>query len=1573
MFPPSNSSRRGFVNLSKKSRSDNRKRRHRNRLDFERSILLEPLEERVVLTGTWTSVATQMPGEFGVGTMLLLPDGSVMAIEASDTSKNWHKLTPDSTGSYANGTWTTLAPMHQTRLYFGSAVLPDGRVFVVGGEYSDAGEETNTGEIYNPVNDTWTVIANAPPSEMGDASTEVLSDGNVVVSHLFSSNTYIYNVSANTWSTGPAQLHGDTGAEESWVKLSDGSILTYAIGGWQPQQGQRLVLDPNNNHANDRWYDAGTVPVRLDSSGGSIYGAEIGPALRLSDGRVLYAGASGHTALYTPPTTLTGTGSWVAGPDMINSSNARVGAFDAPGAVEANGKVLIATGPIDGINYPGPTTVQEYDPVANTMTIVPKKGGPVLFGPPYTWRMLDLPNGQVLVSDSLTRLHLYTPDSAQLSAFAPNITDIKDTNGTTFTLTGTQLNGFSEGAAYGDDAQMSTNYPIVSLFDTAGHRYYARTSNWSNVGVGTGATSESVNFTLPSGLAAGTYGLQVSASGVISNPVVLVVGTSGDDTLTMNTAGGGVSSFTLNGKPLANWVGGQAGIYLAMEGGNNTVNILNTYADTPVVVAGGGADTINLGGGNSQGLLGQIRIDNVANFDTINIVNSADTVTRLVTLNTYNAYDGQWGSIVGLTPGGVSYRYSATHTLNITNGSGNDITNVLATDPIATTSIDGTSGNDNVNIGANSGRLSGILGPVTVGQSLGGGATTLTINDLFDSAARTFTVNNSSVTTSGVGAINYKPGQVGALNLQAGNGGNTFVVLSTGARTAVSISAGGGTNTINVQGTSAALTINNQGGLNYRDNVLIGGSNASTAGSLAGIAGPITVGNASGTSSLTVDDRNDTTARTYAVSNTSISGAGLPTINYASLSALTLNCGFAGNTVNVRGTAPGIVTVLNSGGLADQVNVQATNGGLTINGIAGADTVAIGGLAPASGGTLSGIAGPITLANLSGSTALIVDDSGDTTARTSVVTKNSITGLAPFPITYSNLSSLTVRTPAAGGSSTNVQSTSVPTTIIGNSPVGGPDDTALVGLGGSVSGIAAALNFSSTTGFTSITVDDSADTAAETVIVTDHSISGIAPGLISYVQNRSRAVTINSGKGGNTFNVTSTGSRPTLTINTGTGSVQVNIGDATNTLNSILGNVSVVKGTGSATLKINDQGSSANHAYTLGANSFGRSDTGTISFPGVNSILVNGGLGNDTYLLAATPTVNISLNDYGGVDTLAGPNVANLWTIATIFGKNIVVIGGLFAINIDSLLGGAAADTFKFAQGGNFSGSINGGGGTNTVDESAYTTATTVNLATSSVSGVAGGFNSIQTFIGGVSSANLVTGPAAAATYNLTALNAFNVNGVTFTGIPNITGGAAENSFVLGNGAGLSGSLNGGGGTNWLDYSAYSTDISVNLANGTATGFGGNINNIYNVRGSALGTDNLTGNSKGNILIGGGGTNTITGGTGVSLLIGGKGGATINGGSGGDLIIGGYTTLDKNNAALDAILAEWQSADTYANRINFIKNGGGLNGGYTLNSGTTVVDNLATNVLTGAAGGKNWYFKGAKTKISNLQPGEQVN
>ena len=226
---------------------------------------LENLEGRLLLTGSFVKLNNPIPNGDTAGTMLQLTDGTIM-VEGGGQSNNWYKLTPDATGSYVNGTWTTLASMHASRLYMASDILPDGRVFVAGGEYSSDGSETNTGEIYDPATNTWSAIANFPESEMGDQISELLPDGTILTGS-FSSNTYVYNPATNAWSNGATLINGDSSGEEGWVKLADGSTLTYQIEGSQPQTGARLILGPTR--AQDQWVSAGSVPVQLDSNGGN--------------------------------------------------------------------------------------------------------------------------------------------------------------------------------------------------------------------------------------------------------------------------------------------------------------------------------------------------------------------------------------------------------------------------------------------------------------------------------------------------------------------------------------------------------------------------------------------------------------------------------------------------------------------------------------------------------------------------------------------------------------------------------------------------------------------------------------------------------------------------------------------------------------------------------------------------------------------------------------------------------------------------------------------------------------------------------------------------------------------------------------------------------------------------------------------------------------------------------------------------------------------------------------------------------------------------------------------------------
>jgi hypothetical protein len=449
--------------------------------------------------GVWTPLAHTAPGP--VGLMMLLPDGTVMA-QNSGTSVAWYRLTPNTNGSYVNGTWTTLASMHDNRLYGSSDVLKDGRVFVAGGEY---GRGKKTAEVYDPLCNAWTMTPVANQS-FSDSISKVIANGNVLITPVGpspSGYTIIFDIISNKWVSGPKLFRGSYQDEASWVKLPDQSILTVDPFG---THSERYIPSSNT------WVDDGVVPVSLYDP----YGGEMGAGFLLPDGRAFYLGGTGHTAYYRPSGT-TSPGTWTAGPDIPNAS----GTPDAAAAMMVNGKILCAVSPLptSANHFPSPTSFYEFDYAANAFTLVSAPTGATENNPSYYTTMLDLPDGTVLFAHFNSQLYTYSPDGSPIAAGKPTISSITQNSNSTFHLTGTGLNGISEGAAYGDDLQMDSNYPLVRLTDGAGNVRYARTFNWSSTGVMTGSTNVSTDFVLPNGLAAGTYSLVVVANGNASDAV----------------------------------------------------------------------------------------------------------------------------------------------------------------------------------------------------------------------------------------------------------------------------------------------------------------------------------------------------------------------------------------------------------------------------------------------------------------------------------------------------------------------------------------------------------------------------------------------------------------------------------------------------------------------------------------------------------------------------------------------------------------------------------------------------------------------------------------------------------------------------------------------------------------------------------------------------------------------------------------------------------------------------------------------------------------------------------------------
>jgi fibronectin type 3 domain-containing protein len=451
-------------------------------------LLLPMLLGQAYAGGTWAPLAHAPPA--GLNNCLLMSDGTLMC---GDGGSGWYRLTPDIHGSYVNGTWSALAATHYTRLFYSSDVLTSGFLYVAGGEY---GTGKDHAELYNSLLNTWSDIPQpASDPTYSDAVSKILPNGNVLQGTT-GGGTWIYNPTANTITAGPTARNQN---EACWVKLTNDCVLTVDAFG---TQSEHYVPSAN------AWVNDGTVPVELYGWGG-----EMGAGFLLPNGNVFYIGGTTHTAIYTPGATVSTAGTWVAGPEMIFGTNG-LGAVDAPSAMMANGKILCVLGPTNG--FSGPSSFYEYDYTTNGFTQVNGPTGLTLGNAPFVMTMLCLPDGNILMvsGQGSTQLYVYTPDGTPLAAGQPAINSITENTDGSYHLTGTGLNGITGGAAYGDDWQMDSNYPLVRLTNTvSGNVYYARTFGWNSTSVMTGSRIVTTEFSLPLNLPEGSYSLVVVANG----------------------------------------------------------------------------------------------------------------------------------------------------------------------------------------------------------------------------------------------------------------------------------------------------------------------------------------------------------------------------------------------------------------------------------------------------------------------------------------------------------------------------------------------------------------------------------------------------------------------------------------------------------------------------------------------------------------------------------------------------------------------------------------------------------------------------------------------------------------------------------------------------------------------------------------------------------------------------------------------------------------------------------------------------------------------------------------------------
>ena len=328
------------------------------------------------------------------------------------------------------------------------------------------------------------------------------------------------------------------------------------------------------------------------------------------------------------------------------------------------------------------------------------------------------------------------------------------------------------------------------------------------------------------------------------------------------------------------------------------------------------------------------------------------------------------------------------------------------------------------------------------------------------------------------------------------------------------------------------------------------------------------------------------------------------------------------------------------------------------------------------------------------------------------------------------------------------------------------------------------------------------------------------------------------------------------------------------------------------------------------------------------------------------------------VSTIIASATANVWSMA---GKNQGKINNLFAFEgIENIVGGAHEDRFFFDSTDTLTGTVDGAGGSDTLDYSSYvaTTPVTVDRQAQTANGL-GRFQNMEFIRGGQSQLDTIIGRNVNAAWTIDGINAGKVldagssTELKFDRFENITGGNLNDQFEVLVGGKLNGKLLGTSTPGQSDsdtvrFTAYTTTLQVNVAQrnqGVVSSAGITLVDFSSIEGVTTGSGNdtfvmaplssLTGTTDGgvgardtidfsawsssisvNLLTGVNqvgsiaGVEDIVGGSSSDLLLGnnvdnrlmGMGGADdLQGFGGNDLLIGDSAVISQTNGVADSI------------------------------------------------------------------------
>jgi hypothetical protein len=1127
--------------------------------------------------------------------------------------------------------------------------------------------------------------------------------------------------------------------------------------------------------------------------------------------------------------------------------------------------------------------------------------------------------------------------------------------------------------------------------------------------------NEVTNDTITVGMtAAGGVAATLDSDSVQFTPgvvtAIVIDGGNGNDTITINNPG--PLNITVNTGTGHNQVnvpavsGTPDGTFVNIDGngGTDTVTVgslapnlggtlANIYASVFVRnSAGGHTDLIVDDSGDASP---QTAGFSFAGSD-LNIINNTGSHA-----NIWPAADGSVSTTFDGGPGGGSVNFYGTVAMdNSLNLQGPETVTVYATD--APLTVNGGRGSDTVNIGPqliiHGGGLSEINGPITITNP--GGQTALTLDDSNVGTPKTAQMSATTVTGLAPATIDYTNANLSSLTINGGYGGNTFYVTNTPAGASTTINTGTGTDIVYVGATTGPLTVNlHHSGIGF-DGVQVGAFTRD----LDPIQGAVTLNPSPAgpyESTFAVFDDADTTGRTFTVTGTTISRPGAATITYGSSNEIELFLGSGGNVCDIQSTSMATAIV---GGLGnDTFNVgDAAN---TLDHITGG-YLAFQIAKPGSQLTLNDegnhTAMEYTFTDLGGNLPGLIR-----TDNVSQYTEIFYTG----PLQNLNLNSST------GGDTIYVQNTPAGTTTTIN---GSGTDSVHIGNTadgvGDIQGQVDITNNSAAGSYTTLSVDDSTydqgywvsrltQSSLTTILRTDGAgdvqvapinfdhaalsslriLLGNSPGVSGNIAVVADTPT-SSFPGGMRTAITSgiaAGPNDEIAIEATTGPLTVNLnndglhpassaylGAGIRSLENIRGAVTVNSSSGWTDLVLDDSANTNPHTYTITGNTVAfRNKLPVVTYHVTNEVELDAGLGVNTIRVNSTSTATVIRGGASGKDTIKIGGPGN--SLAGITGGylSIAVVNPGSRVLLDD-----QGNTDTEPQTYTFSTLTPGVAqmqsslpGYEPIIYSGPLKTVTLNSSNGNDNFAIHDLPLGQTHlvIQGGSESNTLSGPDIDNSWQITAANGGSLDGVVkFSSVQSLKGGAGADRFRIITPAGgksplISGSIDGGGGVNTLDYSRFTGDVLVDLLLNIASQVTGGLFNVQNVVGSQ-GND---------ILVGDASANDLRGGTGRNLIIGGAGPDRIIGGGGDNILVAGTTAYDTNLSALETIMAEWLRTDlTFRQRIDFIQSGGDPSEPYQLNA-STVSDDGVADTLTGGAG-QNWFFwhKG-QDKITNYKKG----